>query len=1139
MNGQTSTRRHRLAARALMAPVGVNTVPANPPTPVSDRHREARATAWQLHPIDISADTYSIPETPSADANPVSANIAAGANPMIAADSNPAHHLLNASPEPTPTGTSTHGFSIMGNPSLTVPALCFLGLGATLVGGFMLYFATKYACRGVKRLRERRRAGEKEVDVEGQRTEADVLWAQKEVTEKPTSFAVSVGSVQSQAEFTDARAQVWFGRMEGVPVSDASLVSKVDMADARQVYPAPGSPLAHETCADASPRPSAYTPVRPHIDSLPRRHIESLPRPSRPALTHSDSVDSPASGRPCPPLYGRIRSDSENSHGSARSHGSSRTRGLDSPALSDGMLNSPASLDSPSSFDSPTLSGRALDSPTLSRAAPTMATYGSTTATYAAPTTGTYGSTPLYAHAHAASVDITTATCLASNIEHGLDTSASATGHASATGNPSATGYASSTSAAGTISPQPGLVTSVSAVQLATSASADDARRFSQRTHASVYTLGSAYSQETYDWRRSRGTRDSYRARDSASTWDSRRNTTESASTYRTRDSRSSYRTRDSRSSYRTRDSRSSYRTRDSASTLRTRDSASSYRTRNSASTFRSMSTFQSFDSASTWEGRRERRERSESRASTRASRAMVDSQITPTRASRATIDSQRTPTRDSHKTPTRESNKAPTRESQRTPTRESQRTPTRESQKTPTRSLTRDSERTPTRTSTGRSRSNSDRSGSGRRSRADSRRSDSRHASRSESRHSSRIKALSLRISSLPRLSPFLLLLHLLLLVAPLIEGFEALGSFFAPLVVLPLGLSSRLIRSEVVVPECAHRRRAGLALFAPYIVLFAPHLVLFAPHVVLFAPHVALLASFVKVFPPYDEIVARVDPVGVVASVAGLVAGKDRDVEFSAIKASRSAAAMKTSQSAVGVKTSHSAASVSTRMVIDAFPEVPSSSEDEEVGLAYDRLSQATLEEASASTMSTPTASLSTTEAPAAVQPAATSVHSVSAPTTQVTTRPRAPSTPKTRRATAVVGMPRTPTQRKRAGYSGAKASDAPLLALAASTSTVDESSTIGDEFASEMDDSPGRTPRARMGMENIASRMDEFVPRRDLFVPRKENVVPELAAPRNRSVKARRQAIVAPMRSALAPLRLAHGQAASQDVEVFGRF
>ena len=55
----------------------------------------------------------------------------------------------------------------------------------------------------------------------------------------------------------------------------------------------------------------------------------------------------------------------------------------------------------------------------------------------------------------------------------------------------------------------------------------------------------------------------------------------------------------------------------------------------------------------------------------------------------------------------------------------------------------------------------------------------------------------------------------------------------------------------------------------------------------------------------------------------------------------------------------------------------------------------------------------------------------------------------------------------------------------------------------------------------------------------MPRKENVVPELAAPRSRSVKVRRQAIVAPLRSALAPLRLVHGRAASQDVEVFGRF
>ncbi|KAL1701578.1 hypothetical protein EV121DRAFT_282534 [Schizophyllum commune] len=998
MNGQPSTRRHRLAARALMAPVGANTMPTNPPTPVFDRQHEARATAWQLHPIDISADTHPISDTPSADATPLSANIAAGANPMIAADSNPAHHLLNANPEPTPTGTSVHGFSIMGNPSLTVPALCFLGLGATLVGGFMLYFAIKYACRGVKRLRERRRTGAKDVDVEGQRTEADVLWAQKEVTEKPTSFAVSVGSVQSQAEFTDARAQVWFGRMEGVPASDASLVSKVDMADARQVYPAPGSPLARETFADiASPRPSANTPLRPQVDALPR--------PSRPALTHSDSVDSPASGRACPPLYGRIRSDSENSRGSAHSHGSARTRVLDSPALSDGMLNSPSPLDSPSTFagalDSPTLSGGALDSPTLS---------------HAAPTTSTYGSTPLYAHAHAASVDITTATWL---LALGLRTSASVTGPVAS------------------VVPAGSFVT---AAGLSTSASADDARRFSQRTYAS----------ETYDWRRTR---------DSASTWDSRR-TRESASTYRTRDSRSS----------------------DSTSTFRS---------------YGSMSTFQSFDSASTWESRRERRERSESRASAR------DSSRTPTRASRGT-------------TPTR----TPTRDSQRTPTRDSQRTPMRESH------------RAPTRTSTGRSRSNSDRSGSGRR----SRRSDSKHGSRSEhSRSDSRRSHDSRRSSS------------------------------------CYTSASKHSARSSRRSSSCHNS----------YV---------FAPYFILLTPHVVLLASLVAVVEADDAVFARVDPFGVRLILEGRRvrlprAGKSFAVKASqsgtAIKCSQSAASIEASRGGAAIKSSQSVASICTQMVIDAFPEVPSSSEDEEFGLAYDRSSQATLEEAPAPTTSTTRESSSTADALASVQPASSSTQLPTTSTARVTTRPRAPSTPKTRRATAVVGMPRTPTQRKRAGYSGAKAGDAPLLAMASSMSIVGSApvSAMGDDFAatredastltkddaltltkddaptlttddvsaSAMDDSPGRTPRARTRKENVAPTMkdyfaprkDEFVPRKDLSVPRKENAVPELAAPRSRSVKARRQAIVAPIRSALAPLRLAHGRAASQDVEVFGRF
>ncbi|KAL1725933.1 hypothetical protein EV714DRAFT_277056 [Schizophyllum commune] len=961
-----------------MAPVGANTMPANPPTPIFDRQHEARATAWQLHPID----THLISDTPSADANPLSANIAADANPMIAADSNPAHHLLNASPGPTPTGTSVHGFSIMGNPSLTVPALCFLGLGATLVGGFMLYFAIKYACRGFKRLRERRRTGAKDVDVEGQRTEADVLWAQKEVTEKPTSFAVSVGSVQSQAEFTDARAQVWFGRMEGVPASDASLVSKVDMADARQVYPAPGSPLARETFADiALPRPAASTPLRPHVDALPR--------PSRPALTHSDSVDSPASGRACPPLYGRIRSDSENSRGSARSHGSARTRVLDSPALSDGMLNSPSPLDSPSSFagalDSPTLSGGALDSPTLS---------------HVAPTTAAYGSTPLYAHAHAASVDITTATCLASMASNAGSVSSGllALGlHTSA----SVTGPGASVVPAGSF---------VAAAGLSTSASADDARRFSQRTCVSVYTTGSAYSQETYDWRRSRGTRDSYRTRDSASTWDSRR-TRESASTYRTRDSR----------------------------VFRLGQHLGVEAGKERALGVKSVGKGILEDADEGFEGHGRFAEDSDPRLEQDADK-VIDSRFTEDADARLPEDADAGVAQDADQISsfrTARSGAAPGSRSSRHTSYSSRRTSY-----------------------------------------------SSRRSSRSSRRTTWSSRGWIPSVSSLPSLDSL-----------PVLDEGERCAIDFGG-------------------EEGAFDEPRGL-----------------------------------------KSATVKVSQSGAAIKCSQSAAS---------IEAPRSGAATKASQGGAAIVSSQSVASICTQMVIDAFPEVPSSSEDEEFGLAYDRSSQATLEEVPAPTIQTCTASSSTTDASASVQLEATPVQPASSstqpPTTsssQVTTRPRAPSTPKTRRATAVVSMPRTPTQRKRAGYSGAQAGDAPLLVMAASTSSVDEApvSAMGDAFAATRedastlteDDSPGRTPRARTRKENVAPAMkdyfaprkDEFVPRRDLFVPRKENAVPALAAPRSRSVKARRQAIVAPIRSALAPLRLAHGRAASQDVEVFGRF
>ncbi|KAL1744749.1 hypothetical protein HDZ31DRAFT_74042 [Schizophyllum fasciatum] len=428
----------------------------------------------------------------------------------------------------------------------------------------------------VRRIKEGRRGGRKEVDMEGQRTKTDELWAATEVIEKPASFAVSVGSVRSHAEFTDARAQVWFGRMEGAPTSGTSLASEfenVDVSrsdvinirehvDSRQVYPepTPASPLSREAFVEC--------------------------RPSRPALLHSD--DSPSLGSPtpehsCPPLYGRLRSGSNRSHGSQAARSDSTRSATSSPSKG------------------------AVDTSSAHRTR-----------------------SAVKVHAHTSSVNIT-ATSYATPDDAGAALSASAHQGVGLTG---ISGSASVDDAISTSASTDGATSVFASVKndaISTSASLDasDPHRFSQRTCASVYTTASAYSQDTQDWRE-RAPMSNYRTRDSASTF----RTSESASTYRTRESASTFRSYGSMSTFQSCDTMSTYRTRDSTSTYRTRDSASTWDSRYDRRSTRSASRGSERSMRSASRGSATRCTKSE-RLTRSASRG---SQRTPTRGSERTV---------------------------------------------------------------------------------------------------------------------------------------------------------------------------------------------------------------------------------------------------------------------------------------------------------------------------------------------------------------------------------------------------------------------------------------------------------------------------------------------------------------------
>ncbi|TRM66499.1 hypothetical protein BD626DRAFT_482861 [Schizophyllum amplum] len=565
-----ASRRHRRTARALMSGVSpsltANAMPADTnPTPA--------AASW----------------------NPVLSNpVPEGTHPMVTADfpivapgSNPAfasRMLMNAAPtNVTPTETATSS-----NTSLTIPALGFLGLGAALVGSFVLYFACKYARRGIRRYQEKRSAkGVK--DVEEQESEEKLNYAHVEqtgsvapgsYTPSPDSFAPSLGTVVSQADFTDARAQVWFGRMQGVGCEsvasglssvrggvDALPYSPTDVSPCSPTYISPRSPT------DISPfSPTTISSRSPTVVGSPlaRSFSKSEPVDDDPFATPVISTYSPASNSHLSSSddSARFPSDSPPSSpsGSPRSSPSGGPRFSPSGSPRSSPFSRSRS-DTPPSSRSRSATVPSSPSAPLRDVAPTSGysrsrayTVASRAYTVEAASSRVQSAYPDFV---SASADITSA--------YPEIVSGSAVGISSLAcnvGDNDLNGALDSVYDFSTVS------ASVSSKTVSASAGPATASAASSTDCTSDYTAGSAYSVYTAE---SAYSLDTYRENEISVEDDDDSMIRYSTTTYRSQGSVNTYQSQGSASTYRSQHSASTYRSRESASTCNDWHSARSH----------------------------------------------------------------------------------------------------------------------------------------------------------------------------------------------------------------------------------------------------------------------------------------------------------------------------------------------------------------------------------------------------------------------------------------------------------------------------------------------------------------------------------------------------------------------------------